>query len=185
MNLVKGESYLKKFFVSFVWFKIVCSFGILCFWIFTYPYICLKKITVKSIDYIFAGIFVYFIYLIFRILLSSLKSTFFELKIKDENEKSGNEKYLQWYIGKEPFINDNLKIYLNKSNEIITDNDYYYKYHYAENLIYETYANRRFWNTFCPFIRTDEITLEELDIIIERIKNLKNPSKKDVYNKKF
>ena len=159
MNFVKdGKDHFDRVLVSIIWFLIVAFLGNLCYWAIKYPCI---PLTIRECS--FVGVFSYLVYLIFRVLLVSFKSTFFEVKLRNEEQTKGTEKYLQWGIGKEPYILDSLdkEQYVpknfSKEERII--------YHIAENLVYETYSNRRFWNVFCPFIRTDELTLNEIETI--------------------
>ena len=147
MNFVKDKNNCncQKILYSFIWFLIVFFFGNICFYLFGEDII-LYPVT---IDNIIIGFFSYFAYLIFRVLLSSFKSTFFEVKLKDENQKSGTEKYYQWYFGKEPLVkNKLLKKYGHFENI-----DTIIKYHLIENKVYETFSNRRFWNVFLSFYK--------------------------------
>lgn len=158
MNFIKGRDELKKLGACLFWFLITFVFGFLVSYIFL-------KYKTKFDDFwclqvaIAVGVCFWILTLIFNCSIKSIKAGFFEAA----SSKTGSDpdrNYKVFYYGIGPYVANRLGI---KYPEGLHSSE---AYHLCEINFYETIANRRFWNIFCPFIETEALTVKEIDDII-------------------
>ena len=90
------------------------------------------------------------------------------LEVAKSETKEGNPlgHYQTFYFGYSPYVANCIGIAY-QSDELHKSQ----QYHWCEIKFYETLANRRLWNTFCPFIETKTLTIDEIDDIIRTSPN--------------
>lgn len=94
--------------------------------------------------------------------IKSIKAGSLEVEKPGTNENSTPlESYQTFFIGYSPYVANCLG--LDYPTELHNSK----QYHWCEIKFYETLANRRLWNTFCPFIETKTLTIDEIDDIIQ------------------
>lgn len=187
MNFVKGRDELKnlrKLEACFGWFFITFVFGFLVSCLFLEYKSKLNDSWhlwgVPALPLV-VGVCFYILTLIFNCNFKNIKS----IKIKDfeavsskansnsEADSSLKDNYKIFYYGIEPYVRNKFNINLNSKydfNSIKRKIHNSEEYHKCELMVYETLANRRFWNIFCPFIGTEVLTMEEIEDIIEAAK---------------
>ena len=167
MNFIKGngKDEFKKFGACIVWFFITVGFGFLASFIFLR-----YKTKIKFNDFWYVALMVggcfYILTLIINCSIKNIKAGPFEVTSLKTNS-SPDKAYKTFYYGISPYVANRLNILypygLHSSK----------KYHRCEIKVYETIANRRAWNIFCPFIETEALTEKEIDDIIDLVESNK------------
>lgn len=174
MNFVKSKGKLKKFKrlgACFSWFFITFIFGLLVSYLFLEYKGKLNDsqnlwIVLASPLTIGSGLCFYILTLISNCGIKGIKS----IKIKDfeaassKTDSNSVNNYKIFCYGIEPYVRNKLGI-KSDSNSLAKIHDSE-EYHKCELIVYETLANRRFWNIFCPFIGTEVLTMEEINDIV-------------------
>ena len=172
MNFVKGKGKLKKFKrlgACFSWLFITFIFGFLVSYLFLEYKGKLNDsqnlwVVLASPLTIGSGLCFYILTLISNCGIKGIKG----IKIKDfeaaSSKTDDNNNYKIFCYGIEPYVRNKLGIKHGPDLRAkIQDSE---KYHKCELMVYETLANRRFWNIFCPFIGTEVLTMEEINDIV-------------------
>lgn len=159
MNFVEAydnsKDTFKKLGACAVWFLIIFVLGFLA------RYCIAPEVTNTKPDFMSAIIFGCVLYILILILTCTIKSikagSFEATSSKTDSNPDKSYKIFAYGIG--PYVADRLKI--------INLNGIYFQraYHSCEIKTYETIANRRIWNMFCPFIETEKLTEKEIDDI--------------------
>ena len=184
MNFVKGKGKLKKFKrlgACFSWLFITFIFGFLISYLFLEYKDKLNDsqnlwVVLASPLTIGIGVCFYILTLISNCSIKGIKGikgikSIKSIKIKDfeaassKTDSNSVNNYKIFCYGIEPYVRNRLGIkYYSALSAKIHDSE---RYHKCELMVYETLANRRFYNIFCPFIGTEILTMEEIDEIIK------------------
>ena len=159
MNFVKAngdKDTHKKVGACFVWLFITVIFGI------SIGYIISKF---KNTDFdtklaISFGISAYSLAIILMCSIKNIKMGGLEVE-SSKTDNNSDKNYKVFYYGVAPYIANRLGLPYPNLEKLHSCKEY----HLCEIKTYETLANRRLWNIFCPFIETETLTEEETDDI--------------------